>query len=163
MTAGYMCPHSPNYIIALNSFMDNSLSNLLARLPYRNNTCINKCAAYSVNTGTAVRYGSFSRFLLKLHCRVHSPVHCKLSTGGLWHILFLSFTINSTLHSTDSAVQSDWFRVRVRDRHSGVRCMFMVVGVVLSIPALPALHRPRPHVEYNSQLKLTCVCSGGKD
>jgi len=23
----------------------------VARLPYRNNTCINKCAAYSVNTG----------------------------------------------------------------------------------------------------------------
>jgi len=32
-----------------------------ARLPYRNNTCINKCAAYSVNTWALFRYGSLSQ------------------------------------------------------------------------------------------------------
>jgi len=30
----------------------------MARLPYRNNTCINKCAAYSVNTDVPIRRDS---------------------------------------------------------------------------------------------------------
>ena len=77
--------HNMNYSSHIGLSIENNgmvelylLMMALARLPYRNNTCINKCAAYSVNTGVVPIRQSYS-----------FPYDCRICQFALQRIIAL--------------------------------------------------------------------------